>query len=167
VLVERKLALTLETLLLGGNLLVALDLDALCQKLLQSSSSADLLHSSLGLEDQTSTESAKSDLNKGSVIQDLGADVGTVDSLLEMGHEKHVTSLVELVVKGVVVDVREHGTGAEDGSGIVLVEVGAEGVEELAGGSADHAAGGDGGVELGGDGLPGALLTGGDNLLGL
>jgi hypothetical protein len=46
-----------------------------------------------------------------------------------MGHQEHVTGDKEAVVKGVVVNMAEHGTGTEEGGG-VLVEEDAEVVNE-------------------------------------
>ena len=49
----------------------------------------------------------------------------------------------------------------------MLVEVGAKLVEEFSSGSRGLAPGGDDGVQVCGDGLPGVLLTRNDDLLGL
>ena len=151
--------------LLGGNLHVALDLDTLGKELLQATGAADLLHGGLGLVNEAGTEGAKSDLDKSPVVKNLRADVGNVDGLLEMRHQEHVARLVELVVQGVVVDVAKHGAGAEDG-GVVLVKVGAQDVEKVAG-HGGLVAGRDDRVDIGGDRLPGVGLAGGDDLLGL
>jgi hypothetical protein len=83
-----------------------------------------------------------------------------------MRHEQHVTGFVVLIVEGIVIDVAQHGTRPQN-SGIVLVEVRAQNVEKLAGGFRSLASGRDDGIELGGDGLPGVLLTSDDDLLGL
>lgn len=77
--VEWKLALLLEALLLWRHLVVALDHDTLCQQLLLASGAADLLESVLGLVDESRAESAKTDLNEGSVKENLSVDVEVAD----------------------------------------------------------------------------------------
>lgn len=83
-LVEGELALAFKALLFGSDLHVALNLHTLRQQFLKSASSADLLHCRLRLVDQSGAESAKTNLDECSVVEDLCADICNVDCLLEM-----------------------------------------------------------------------------------
>ena len=103
--VEWQLPLSFKTLLLWGDLGISLNLYTLSQELLQSVGSANLLEGSLSFIYQTRTESAKTDLYESPIIQYLSADISTVNVLLEMRHEKHVTSLIELVVESMMVNL--------------------------------------------------------------
>ena len=58
----------------------------------------DLLKSGLGFVNKASSESAKTDLNKCPVEQDLAVNIECVDGLLQMGHQHHITGLVVIVV---------------------------------------------------------------------
>ena len=112
--VEWKLTLLLEALLLWRDLVVALDHDTLCQQLLLASGAADLLESVLGLVDESGAESAKTDLNKGSVEENLGVDVEVADRLLQVRHEHHVASLVVVVMESQEVNLAQHGASTEN-----------------------------------------------------
>jgi hypothetical protein len=96
--VEWQLSLSLQTLLFWSDLRVSLHHDTLGEKLLLSPTSADLLESVLRLVNETGTESAESDLDEGSVEEDLGANIEVGDCLLKMRHQEHVTSAVVLIV---------------------------------------------------------------------
>jgi hypothetical protein len=130
--VEGQLALTLQLLLLGRDRSVALGLETLGQQLLDTTSSRDILQAGLSLPNHSLAESAETQLDHSAVVQDLGSDIGLVNGLLQMGHQQHVTGHKETVVKGMVVDVAQHSTGALQRVGI-LVQIHAEIVDQAGG----------------------------------
>lgn len=129
---ERKLTLTLCLLLFGSEDLVSL-VNALRQKLLHSLCREDVLQNLLRFLNQTDAECAKANLNDRAIVQYLSCDIGRVDRFLEMRHEEHVSCGMEVVVKGVMVDMAQHRTSAKKRIA-GLVEVNAEGMNELFGG---------------------------------
>lgn len=131
--VEGKLTLSFSSFLFGGEDRVSLSLNTLSEEFLDSLSGEDLLKGRLSFSDETKAESAETNLNDGSVVKDLGVDIGVSDGVLKMRHEEHVTSGVVIVVEGVVVDVGKHGSGSEEGV-VGLVEVNAESANEGDGG---------------------------------
>lgn len=139
--VEGKLSLAFNLVLLGRESRVPLSLNSLSEELLDSLRREDLLKSSLTLANEAQSESAKTDLNDRSVVENLGPDVGASHGVLEMGHEEHITRGVVLVVEGVVVDVGKHGTGTEERI-VGLVEVDANGANEGEGGEGSGRGGG-------------------------
>lgn len=163
--VEGKLALLLEALLLRGDLAVTLDHDTLSKKLLLTATAADLLEGVLRVVDETLAESAKADLNEGTVVENLGGDVEVGDSLLKMGGEHQVARLVVLIVQSQEVDLAKHGTGADDALAVLEQVVGKD-VDELAS-IAGLAAGGNFGIGLSRNLLPRVLLEDLDDLGGL
>ena len=86
---------------------------------------ADFLKRILRLVDKVCPECAQTNLHKRAVEEDLGVDVEVGDGLLQMGHEKHVTSFVVLVVKSKVVDLAEIGSRSDDVEA-VLEKIGAQ-----------------------------------------
>jgi len=138
--VEGKLTLSFGAFLLGSEDRVSLSLNTLSEEFLDSLSGEDLLEGRLSFADETETESAETNLNDSSVVEDLGVDVCVTDGILKMRHEEHVAGGVVVVVKGVVVDVGKHGSGSEERVA-GLVEVDADSANEsdsreFAGGSA-------------------------------
>ena len=112
--VERKLTLSLETLLLWGNLVVSLDHNTLSEELLLTTASADFLESSLCFVDQTSSECAKTNLDEGSVEENLAVYIESVDSFLQMGHEHHIAGLVVVIVQGEEINLAKHSSCPDD-----------------------------------------------------
>jgi hypothetical protein len=127
--VEGQLALLLKALLLRRDLVVALHHNTLSEKLLLTTTAADLLKGVLGVVDETHAEGTETDLDKGTVVENLALDVEVGDVLLEMGHKHHVTSLVVLAVECKEVDLAQHGAGADDALALAE-EVVAEDVDE-------------------------------------
>lgn len=112
--VEGQLALLLKTLLLRRDLVVALHHDTLSEEFLLATGAADLLEGILGVVDEALAERAETDLDEGTVVENLALDVEVGDVLLEMGHEHHVTSLVVLAVEGEEVHLAEHGASTDN-----------------------------------------------------
>lgn len=109
--VEWKLPLPVELLLFRGkSAVLVLTLHTLCEKLLDTAGTKDLLQGSLRLADEAETKSAQTELHNHAVVQDLGCGISHLDRVLQMAHEQHVACDVVVVVQGVVVDVAEHGT---------------------------------------------------------
>jgi hypothetical protein len=127
--VEWKLALSLKTLLLWGNLVVSLDHDTLSEELLLTTTAADLLESSLCFVNQTSSKGAETNLDKSSVEENLTVDVEGVDGFLQMGHKHHITGLIVVVVKSEEVNLAKHSSGS-DNAFAVDEKVVAENVDE-------------------------------------
>lgn len=159
--VERQLALLLEALLLWRNLVVTLNHDPLCQQLLLASRAADLLESVLCLVDKSGAESAETNLDKGSVEENLGVDVEVADAFLQVRHEHHVASLVVVVVQCQEVNLAQHGASTENALA-VEEKVVAEGIDE-GGWVAVVGLWGDFGVEGSWNLLPAVLLEDLDN----
>lgn len=130
--VEGELTLSLEALLLGGDLVVSLDHNTLSKKLLLTATSANLLESSLCFVDQPSSEGAETNLDKGSVEENLAMNIESVDCLLQMGHEHHIAGLVVVVVESKEIDLAKHSSGSNDAFA-VDEEVVAEGVDKSSG----------------------------------
>lgn len=82
--VEGQLSLLLKALLLGRDLAVSLHHDTLGEQLLLAAASANLLQGVLSVVDEALAESAETDLNKSSVVQDLALDVEAGNSLLQV-----------------------------------------------------------------------------------
>lgn len=160
--VEGQLALLLQALLLGRDLAVSLHHDTLSEQLLLAAAAANLLQGVLSIVDEALAEGAETDLDESSVVQDLALDVEAGDSLLQVRHEHHVTSLVVVVVQGEEVDLGEQSSGTEDALA-VGVKVGAEDVDQLSRLLSTGTRGG-GGVDVLADGLPAVLLKGLDDL---
>lgn len=160
--VEGQLALLLQALLLGRNLAVSLHHDTLSEQLLLAAAAADLLQGVLSIVDEALAEGAETDLDEGSVVQDLALDVEAGDSLLQVRHEHHVTSLVVVIVQSKEVDLGEQSSGTEDALA-VGVKVGAEDVDQLSRLLSLGTRSG-GGFDVLADGLPAVLLEGLDNL---
>jgi hypothetical protein len=118
--------------LLWGDLVVSLDHNTLSKKLLLTATSANLLKSSLCFVDQTSSESAETNLDESSVEENLAVNIESVDSLLQMGHEHHITGLIVIVVESEEVDLAKHSSGSNDAL-TVDKEVVAEGIDESSG----------------------------------
>lgn len=130
---ERKLSLSFDFVLFWCKNGVTLSLNSLSQKFLNTLSSEDLLKCRLALPNETKSESAKSNLNHGTVVEDLSSNIGTTDRILKMRHEEHITSGVVLIVEGVVVDVGKHCSRAKKGV-VLLVKVNAKSTNEGEGG---------------------------------
>ena len=128
--VERKLALTFETLLLRGDSRVTLEDDTLGQEFLLSSTAANFRESSLGFVDEASAEGTQADLNESTVEEDLGADVEVGNVLGEMRHEHQITRSVVLVVKSKEVDLAKHRARPND-TIAVSEEIVAESLDEV------------------------------------
>lgn len=122
----------LKALLLGRNLVEALNHDTLGKKLLLAPAAANLLESVLGVIHETLAEGAETNLNKGTVVENLGGNVEVGNALLQVRCEHHVTGLVVLIVQRQEVDLAEHGAGT-DNAFAVLEKVVAKDVDELAG----------------------------------
>lgn len=86
----------------------------------------------MGFRDHAETEGTHTQLDHGAVVADLCSDVSLVDAFLEMGGKEHISGTVELVLEGEIVDVVEHGAGAEHGLAM-FVEVHAEDLDEFGG----------------------------------
>jgi hypothetical protein len=112
--VEWKLSLTLKALLLRRDLIIALNHDTLSQQFLLAPATADLLEGVLCFVDESGTESAKADLNKSTIEEDLGVNVEVADCLLQVGHQHHIASLVVAVMQSKEVDLAKHCTRADD-----------------------------------------------------
>jgi len=113
--VEGKLALSLGLLLFRGENLEPLLVNTLSEQLLDALSGEDFLKGALRLLDQTAPKGAQAKLHDGTVVQDLGGNIGGVDRLLKVRHKQHVTRGVEVVVEGVVVNMAEDCPGPEQG----------------------------------------------------
>ena len=113
--VERKLTLSFGLLLIRGENLEPLLVNALSEQLLDALSGEDLLEGGLCFFDQAAPKRAQTKLNDGAVVQDLGDNIGGVDRLLEVGHEQHVARGVEVVVKSVMEYMTEDRPGTEQG----------------------------------------------------
>ena len=57
------------------------------------------------------SEATKTQLNHGSVVEDLSGRITVMNGVLEVGHEHQVPGLVPVVVDRVVVDVTQDGSG--------------------------------------------------------
>lgn len=106
--VERKLSLAFSLLLFCRQYLVSLLVNTLSEKFLDPLCSEDILEGLLRLLDETTPESTQAELYDCPVVEDLGGDVGRMDGLLEMRHQKHITSGMEFVVESIMVDMAEH-----------------------------------------------------------
>ena len=104
---------------------------ALCEQFLDTLSGENVLEDALGFTDEAAAEGTQTELHDYTIVENLSSDVRGVDRLLQVRHEQHVTSGVEVVVEGVVVDVAEHGTGTKERVAR-LVQMYAEGVNEVA-----------------------------------
>lgn len=82
--VEGQLALLLQALLLGRDLVVSLHHDALSEQLLLAAAAANLLQGVLSIVDKALAEGAETDLDESSVVQDLALDVEASDGLLQV-----------------------------------------------------------------------------------
>lgn len=163
--VEGQLSLLLKALLLGRHLVVSLHHDTLGEQLLLTAAAADLLQSVLGIIDKTLAESAETNLDQSSVVQDLALDVKVGDVLLQMRHQHHVTGLVVLAVKGEEVNLAQHGSGT-DNTVAVAEQVVAENIDEVAS-VLGLVAGSDDRLHRVANSLPAVLLESLDNLGGL
>ena len=112
--VERQLSLLLESLLLGGNLAVPLDNHTLSEQLLLPTTAADLLEGILSIINESLSESAESDLDQRPVVENLARDIEAGDTLLQMRHKHHVSSLVVLIMQSQEVNLAEHGSSTND-----------------------------------------------------
>jgi hypothetical protein len=130
--VEGKLTLSLKTLLLRGNLVVSLDHDTLSKELLLATTTTDLLEGSLSFVDQAGSESAETNLDKGSVKENLAVDVEGIDGFLQMRHKHHITGLVVVVVQSEEINLTKHSSGSND-TFAVDEQVIAEDVDESSG----------------------------------
>lgn len=163
--VERKLSLALKAFLFRRDLCEALHLQTLCEELLLSVAAANFLQRCLCLVNQSCAERAQAYLYQSTVEKNLCADIEVADSVLEMGHEHHVASLIVLVVQSQEVDLAQHSPGADDALR-VPEEVCAEGLDER-GGVVGGRARSDLGIDTGGKSFPGVVLEDRDNLGGL
>jgi hypothetical protein len=127
--VEGQRSELVRSLLLGRDLGVLLGGETLGEELLGSLGGEHVEQDRSALCDEAHSEGGQSELDDSSVVEDLGALVGVLDSALKMRHEEHVARLVVAAVEGVVVDVGEHGARSDKRVG-GLVEVDAEGVDE-------------------------------------
>jgi hypothetical protein len=107
-------------------------LNGLSKKLFLSCRAEHFRKDRLTFGDVTSSESGKTELHDGSVVEDLGGDVCLGNSVLEMGHEQQVTSLVVSAMGCVVVDVGKDSSSTEK-RGVRSVDVDTEGVNQSAG----------------------------------
>lgn len=83
---EGELALTFEAFLLRRDLRVPLHHDTLGEEFFLSAATAYVLKRVLGFVDETGTEGAESNLNKGAIEEDLSVDVEIADGLCHVGH---------------------------------------------------------------------------------
>lgn len=70
----------------------------------------------LAFGDIPSSESGKTKLHDGSVVEDLSGDIGLSDRILQMRHEEQISSLVISAVGGLVVDVGKDGSSSQQWS---------------------------------------------------
>jgi len=141
--------------LLGGDLGELLRRKALSEEFFGTLGGEHVEEDGSAFGDESHSEGGETELDDGSVVEDLGSLVGVLDRSLEVRHEEHVSSVVVSTVESVVVDVGEHGSGSDEGVG-GSVEVDAEGVNESGrGGSGGSDGGGDGGglLEVEDDGI--------------
>lgn len=103
----------LDQLLLGRQLSVV-SLNRLSQELFLSGSREHLREDRLTLVDVTSSESCKTELHDGSVVEDLSSDIGLGDGVLQMRHEEQISSLVVSTVSGLVEDVGKDGSSSQE-----------------------------------------------------
>ena len=143
--------------LLGGDLGELLRRETLSEEFFGSLGGEHVEEDGSAFGDESHSEGGETELDDGSVVEDLGSLVGVLDGSLEVRHEEHVSSVVVSSVESVVVDVGEHGSSSDERVG-GSVEVDAEGVDESGRGSS-------GGSDGGGDG--GGLLEVEDDGVGL
>jgi hypothetical protein len=153
---ERELSLTLKSLLFWRNLAVSLNHNTLSEKLLLASATTDLLKSGLGFVDKTGSKSAESDLDEGTVEEDLAVDIEGVDGFLQMRHEHHIACLVVVVVQSEEINLAQHSAGSDDAFA-VNKEVVAESIDQSCS-IGSLVPRGDGRIKPFWDGLPAVLL---------
>ena len=68
-------------------------------------------------------------MDEGTVEENLGVDVEVADSVLQMGHEHHVASLVVMLMQRQEVDLAQHFPSPNDALAI-LEEIRAKGLDE-------------------------------------
>jgi hypothetical protein len=88
-------------------------LDRLGKELLLSLGREHLGQDRLALADVSPAERGETELHDSPVVQDLSGDVGVLDRVLHVRHEEQIPGLVVPPVHGVVEDVDEDGTGAQ------------------------------------------------------
>jgi hypothetical protein len=150
---EGELTLSFKLLLFSSNgLAISLHLDSLGKQFLWSTRTLNFLQTSVRFLDQSITERTQTKLHHHTVIQNLSGDIGLMNGLLQMRHEQHIASNMEPLVKGMVVNVAQHGSSAEDRN-ILLVQEGTKLVSEFGRIFSSNNAGGDVGREqfLGGN----------------
>lgn len=109
-------------LLLLALLDIALNHDTLSQELLGTVANLNIQKSRVTLLDVTDAESAQTNLNHGSVVQDLERDVRVVDALLQVRHEDEIARLEPAVVQRVMVNMAQDGLCAQSVCRVVLVD---------------------------------------------
>ena len=121
---EGELPLLLQLFLLRGDLAVPLDNYTLGKELLLSAASANFLQGVLRIVHEAFAERAESHLHNCAVVENLSLDVEVGDGLLQMGHERHIPSLVVIAVESEEVDMAQHGAGSDDALAVVEEVVG-------------------------------------------
>jgi hypothetical protein len=67
----------------------------------------------VGITDFGMTESTKTQLNHGSVVEDLSQGIRMRHCVLQMRHEHEIAGLVPVVVNSMVIDVTKNGSGSQ------------------------------------------------------
>mmetsp|Transcript_34038 Transcript_34038/g.75462 ORF Transcript_34038/g.75462 Transcript_34038/m.75462 type:complete len:380 (+) Transcript_34038:1188-2327(+) len=109
--VEGHLAALLHQLLLRSLLLVLGHGHTLCKQLLDVPASIEVIQACMCLNDEAIAECCKTQLSHGPVVQDLRGDVHVLHAVLQVAHQQHVASTVEVIMDGLVVDGAKHGAG--------------------------------------------------------
>ena len=85
----------------------------------------------MALANISDAEGAQADLHHGAIVENLERHVGVVDALLQVRHEYEIARLEPAIVQRIVIDVAEHGLGAQSVGRVVGVDELAELVDEL------------------------------------
>ena len=96
---EGHLTPLLHQLLLGGLFLVPSNRDTLGQKLLDVTTTVEVIEARVGLDNEASAERGETELRHGSVVKDLGGDVHVGNIVLEMTHKQEVAGAVKVVLR--------------------------------------------------------------------
>lgn len=112
--VERQQAALLNQLLLGRNG-VAVPLDGLGQQLFLPLRRKHVGEDRLAFGNVAETERRETELHDGAVVEDLGRHVGLRDGILQVRHQEQVARLVIPSASGVVENVAQDRTRAQEG----------------------------------------------------
>ena len=107
-------------------------LNRLSQELFLSGRGEHFGEDSLAFGDVAFSESSKTELHDGSVVENLRRDIGLRDSVLKMRHEEKISSLVVSTVGSVVENVRQDGSSTEEW-GVRVIDVDTEIVNKRTG----------------------------------